>query len=69
MGLQPPLVMNGLEVAHRVGRPPAARNSSNDSAETPPKPRPIIVKFASRRVKSRVMEERSELKDNPLRVQ
>ena len=68
MGLQPPLVMDDLEVTHRVGRPPSARNPSNDSAETPPKPRPIIVKFASRRVKGRVMEKRSELKDNPLEL-
>ena len=68
MSMEPPIGLEDLEVTHRVGRPPAAPNPNNDSAESPPKPRPIIVKFASRRVKGRVMEERSNLKDNPLKL-
>ena len=68
LGLEPPLVLDDLEVTHRVGRPPAVPNPNNDSTESPPKPRPILVKFASRRVKGRVMDERSTLKDNPLKL-
>ena len=68
LGLEPPLVLDDLEVTHRVGRPPAVPNPNDDSAESPPKPRPILVKFASRRVKGRVMDERSTLKDNPLKL-
>ena len=36
--------------------------SSQGTARTPASPRPILVKFASRRVKSRVMESRKNLK-------
>ena len=51
MSLEPPIVLEDVSVSHRVGRPPAAPNPDNDWAESPPKPRPIIVKFASRRMK------------------
>ena len=68
LGLEPPLVLDDLEVTHRVSRPPAVPNPNDDSAQSPPKPRPILVKFASKRVKGRVMDERSTLKDNPLKL-
>ena len=39
MSMEPPIGLENLEVTHCVGRPPAAPNPDNDSAESPPKPR------------------------------
>ena len=62
-----------MEVCHRLGRPPkqAAPHQPRDGVDAPddqslevserahrPGPRPIICKFASRRIKARVMAER-----------
>ena len=85
----PPLVLEDIEVAHHLGKPPpkpfvpdpAPREDDDDddksstdadqSSPTPPPPttppRAIIVKFASRRTKLRVMR-KSNQKDNPLQV-
>ena len=101
MGMSPPLVLEDLEVVHRLGKPslgtqnadvPAPAAPARDSRpaslansephEAPavpgpehqlphqptqprPAPRPILVKFASRRNKGRVMGCKKELKSNP----
>ena len=72
--LQPPLVLEEIEVAHRLGKPPVLPESDgNDGADgpppNPPKPRAIIVKFASRRSKARVMHKDNlkKLKTNPVK--
>ena len=69
MKLEPPIVVEDLEVTHRLGKPPPTPDESEASLEQhsseKPKVRPIIVKFTSRRVKFRVMENRKNLKDNP----
>ena len=62
--VRPKLVLEDLEVVHRLGKPPPADGQSNET-EPDPKPRPIIVKFASRRTKARIMENKKNLKDNP----
>ena len=64
MAMDPPITLQDLEVTHRLGKPDN-RNAEIDQSSTPPKPRPIIVKFQSRRIKSQVMSARSLLKDNP----
>ena len=61
LGLDPPLTLDDLEVTHRLGREEKKKEGDN----VIPKPRPIIVKFTNRRVKGRVMDARSTLKDNP----
>ena len=69
MKLEPPIVIEDLEVTHRLGKPPPTHDESEASLEQrssdKPKVRPIIVKFPSRCVNSRVMENRKNLKDNP----
>ena len=62
--VRPKLVLEDLEVVHRLGKPPPADGQSNET-EPDPKPRSIIVKFASRRTKARIMENKKNLKDNP----
>ena len=54
MKLQPPL---SLDVSHRVGQ---VKPMGEDGA--PPPPRPLLVKFVSRRSKARVMEVRKRLR-------
>ena len=74
--LQPPLVLEDIEVSHRLGKPPVLPEEGNDDEgegtdgppADPPKPRAIIVKFASRRTKARVMEERKKLKSDPVQL-
>ena len=71
LGLQPPLEMADIEVAHRLPQPKKASHPSADATsqvDDPSRtqatgPRSVIVKFASRRVKSRVMSVRKKLKD------
>ena len=63
MQLKPPLTLEEIEVSHRVGRIEAASLQSTDGeTATVVKPRPIIVKFVSRRTKARVMADRNNLK-------
>ena len=72
MKMQLPIVLEDIEVSHRVGptRPPPSTGDQNalpqdgDPNTVTKHPRAILVKFAIRRVKSRVMEERKTLKDN-----
>ena len=64
MKLDPPIVIEDLEVIHRLGKPRLPPDDA-EASEEPKTVSPIIVKFASRRVKSRVMENRKKLKDNP----
>ena len=64
--VSPKLILDDLEVVHRLGKPPPADGQSNDAdPDSKPPPRSIIVKFASRRTKARVMENKKNLKDNP----
>lgn len=81
----PPLVLDDIEVAHRLGKPPpppfvpdpvpvhqaSGGDASADVSSSPstlPPPRAIIVKFASRRTKARVMRNKKLLKDNPFKA-
>ena len=66
--VQPQLAPEDLEVVHRVGKAPESTETSSDASQerTPSKPRPILVKFASRRTKIRVMKMKRTLKDNLL---
>ena len=67
--LDPPITIEDIEVTHRLGKPPQTnqdgQEASEDGSRQPPKPRPVIVKLASRRTKNAIMEERKKLKDNP----
>ena len=84
----PPLVLEDIEVAHRLGKPPPkpfvpdpapsaddddkSGTDADQSSPPPPPPttppRAIIIKFASRRTKSRVMRNKKNLKDNPFQA-
>ena len=75
VNVTPKLTLDDLEVTHRVGRPPpgsAAQNEGScDNAEEAPahrekKPRAILIKFASRRTKTLVMEAKKEIEIKPL---
>ena len=57
MKLLPPLKLDEIAVAHRVG----TIQDEEDNDEPPP-PRALLVKFASRRSKERVMAARSKLR-------
>ena len=57
MKLLPPLKLDEIAVAHRVG----TIQDEEDNDEPPP-PRALLVKFASRRSKARVMAARSKLR-------
>ena len=78
--LSPPLIIDDIEVAHRLpggtatspqGQPAATprqsqgaqQEANSDTLERPSPPRTVIVKFTSRRTKSRVMALRKELKE------
>ena len=73
MKVCPKLTIEDLEVVHRVGKPPPSTSDTHDDHgdadqnaaldHTPP--RPILVKFSSRRTKARVMKNKKKLKDNP----
>ena len=76
--IQPPLQLSEIEVAHRLPRPSGRAASRPHQASCPPStpaepsdastmttqsPRMVIVKFVSRRDKTRVMDLRKELKN------
>ena len=61
MKIQPPITMDDIEVSHRVGK--LKTTEPQPGQPTKVKPRPIIVKFLSRRTKQRVMAERKSLRD------
>ena len=61
--LRPPLALEEIEVSHRVRKVVEERTQSEDGQTVVvAKPRPIIVKFVSRRTKARVMAARKNLK-------
>ena len=61
--LRPPLALEEIEVSHRVGKVVEEMTQSEDGQTVVvAKPRPIIVKFVSRRTKARVMAARKNLK-------
>ena len=66
MKLQPPLEPGNIEVSHRIGKTPAPPNDNQaaNSSRSQTRPRPIIARFASRRIKVRVMEVKKRLKRN-----
>ena len=56
LNLRPPLALEEIEVSHRVQKVVEERTQSEDGQTVVvAKPRPIIVKFVSRRTKARVM--------------
>ena len=57
MKLEPPLALEAIAVSHRLG----LQRTPEDAAAVPP-PRPLLVKFVSRRSKQRVMEVRKNLR-------
>ena len=57
MKVTPPLQLDEIAVSHRVG----PVNTETENGE-PPLPRPLLVKFVSRRSKARVMETREKLR-------
>ena len=67
--LDPPITIEDIEVTHRLGKPPQTnqdgQEASEDGSRQHPKPRPVIVKLASRCTKNAIIEKRKKLKDNP----
>ena len=66
--VRPPIALEYVEVAHRLGKPPeqtVVLESDQAASQTRPTSRAVIVRFASRRTKSRVMKEKKNLKTNP----
>ena len=69
--VQPLITLGDVEVAHRLGKPPGQTpNLESDQAasQAPRGPRAVIVKFASRRTKTRIMKEKKNLKKNPYKT-
>ena len=60
MKIRPPLSPDDIEVSHRVGKLVATVPQQGESPVV--RPRPIIVKFLSRRTKARVMAKRKNLR-------
>ena len=60
MKIRPPLSPDDIEVSHRVGKLVATVPKQGDSPVV--RPRPIIVKFLSRRTKTRVIAKRKNLR-------
>ena len=58
MKIRPPLSPDDIEVSHRVGKLVATVPQQGESPVV--RPRPIIVKFLSRRTKARVMAKRNK---------
>ena len=63
MHISPALTMDEISVSHRVGKP-----GEPDADGTPPPPRPLLVRFATRRSKNRVISERKKLRKTPTAV-
>ena len=70
MHLAPPILLDEIEVSHRTGKreapaAPAATQNAQDEDASPPtqRPRPVLVKFVSRRSKARVMAVKKLLKN------
>ena len=67
--LEPPLSLDEIAVSHRAGRKPtqgqaaAANGEAADVQAGVSQPRPILIKFVSRRSKARVMAARRGLRD------
>ena len=59
----PPIAIEDIDRVHRIGRRESAaeRSGANASAPAAPKPRPIIIKFATYRARHRVMSKRKNL--------
>ena len=60
MNLQPPLNIGQIERSHRVGR---KTTESQRDERGPPRPRPIIVRLCSERIRDVVFRSRTGLKD------
>ena len=62
--LDPPIPIADIEVTYRLGKPPQTnqdgKDASEDGSRQTIKPRPVIVKLASRRTKNAIMEERKK---------
>ena len=56
MKMTPPIELQDIEIWHRIGRITNGGESSD-----PPPPRPIIARFASRRIKGAVMRQKKKL--------
>ena len=59
MKLHPPLALEEISVSHRVGQ---QTDDGGNQDDTRPRPRPLLVKFTSRRSKERVMTARKSLR-------
>ena len=55
MKLQPPLMLDEISISHCVGKPKETEYGT-------PIPRPLLIKFATRRSKNRVMQVKKELR-------
>ena len=74
MKVRPKLVLEDIEVAHRLGKQPpqpepseeAAATEGDAASATQVRPRPVIVKLASRRTKGRLMKTCKNLRNNPV---
>ena len=60
MHISPPLTVNEISVSHRVGKP-----GEPDADGMPPPPRPLLVRFATRRSKNRVISEQKKQRKTP----
>ena len=65
MKLDPPLALEEIAVSHRVGKPATPADAASSAGTRPAPPRALLVKFATRRSRNRVMESRKNLKDPP----
>ena len=55
--MTPPIELQDIEISHRIGRIINGGESSD-----PPPPRPIIARFASRRIKGAAMRQKKKLR-------
>ena len=62
MALKPPLSLNDIEVSRQMGKIESQTSQAVDGTVLVAKPRPIIVKFVSRRTKAQVMADRKKLR-------
>ena len=66
--VEPPIVMEDLDRVHRVGKKKAPDASSPEQPDSPPKPRPIIVKFATYRARHRVITKKKALESTKMYI-